>query len=343
MLHKVSIVVPIYKVEKYLERCIISIVEQSYGNIEIILVNDGSPDNCGTICEQYAKEDHRIKVIKKKNGGLSDARNYGMQSVTGKYTIFVDSDDWIDTNMVEDMISCSIKYQADIVQTSFYYAYDDYLLFDNRYYADNAPEVVIKNKNKLMSELIINERVKNFAWGKLFRTNLIRNIPFEKGVLFEDVFWAYQVMHLAKTYVLLHQPGYYYYQRDDSIVSTYTPKNLDMIRGLKERHFFIERFYTDLIDESYKVIFMNSLSHYHLLLINRKKDKDGLHKKDIRLYINHNYKKLKKAVERDGHLKKQLLLFHVHPYLNILYLLTSRVLRKFKIIPQPAKLQRINF
>jgi len=342
MLHKVSIVVPIYKVEKYLERCIISISEQSYKNIEIILVNDGSPDNCGAICEEYAKKDHRIKVIEKENGGLSDARNCGMQYVTGKYTIFVDSDDWIHTNMVKDMISCSIKYQADIVQTSFYYTYDDHLLFDNRYYADNTPPVVIKDKSILMSELIINERVKNFAWGKLFKTNMIRNIPFKKGVLFEDVFWAYQVMHLVKTYVLLHQPRYYYYQRDDSIVSTYTTRNLDMIRGLKERHCFIERLYTESIDESYKVILMNSLSHYHLLLRNRNKDKGGLHKKEIRLYMKHHYMELKKAVKRDAHLKKQLQLFHIHPYLNILYLLTSKVLRKCKILPQPTKLQRIN-
>ena len=98
-----------------------------------------------------------------------------------------------------------------------------------------------------MKELVINEKVKNFAWGKLYLTKLIRDIPFEKGVLFEDVFWAHQVMQRVNTYVILHQPMFYYYQRSDSIVATYTPRNLDIIKGLKERHQFIEKFYEDLI------------------------------------------------------------------------------------------------
>lgn len=96
MLPKVSVVVPIYKVEKYLNRCVDSIVNQTYTNLEIILINDGSPDNCRKITDNYAKSDSRIIAVHKKNGGLSDARNYGMQYVTGEFTIFVDSDDWLE-------------------------------------------------------------------------------------------------------------------------------------------------------------------------------------------------------------------------------------------------------
>src|SRR5699024_9631307 len=99
--YKISVIVPVYKVESYLERCILSIIKQTYKNLEIILVNDGSPDNCGELCDIYAKKDSRIKVIHKKNGGLSDARNVALDIATGDYIGFVDSDDWININMYE--------------------------------------------------------------------------------------------------------------------------------------------------------------------------------------------------------------------------------------------------
>src|SRR5690625_4541436 len=144
MLHKqkVSIIVPIYKVEKYIHRCIDSILGQSYANLEIILVNDGSPDNSGVIADMYKESDHRIKVIHKKNGGLSDARNEGMKLITGEYTVFVDSDDWMDKNMIKIMVENSLKYEAEVVQTAFYYAYPNKLLIDHRYFSeDDKPTV----------------------------------------------------------------------------------------------------------------------------------------------------------------------------------------------------------
>ncbi|WP_224773291.1 glycosyltransferase family 2 protein [Metabacillus idriensis] len=250
---KVSVVVPIYNVEKYIYRCIDSIINQTYSNIEIILVDDGSTDKCGEIIKDFSKADSRIKIIHKKNGGLSDARNKGMEYVSGEFVLFVDSDDWLDTKIIEEMINNCLKYNADIVQTAFYYAYDDYLLLDNRIFSKDD-HIIILNNISLMSELVINERVKNFAWGKLYKTDLIKDIPFEKGVLFEDVFWAHKVMHRVNKYVILNQPLCYYYQRSDSIVSTYTLKNLDIIKGLKKRHKFIEEYYKDLTDKSYKVI-----------------------------------------------------------------------------------------
>lgn len=340
MLSKVSIVVPIYNVEKYLKRCIESILNQTYTNLEIILVDDGSPDNCGKISDQYMEMDSRIKALHKTNGGLSDARNYGMQYVTGEYTIFVDSDDWLDRNMIKEMVNNSHKFNTDVVQTAFYYAYDDYLLFDNRYYSKDDSPVVLDNSS-LMYELVKNEKVKNFAWGKLYKTNIIRNIPFENGVLFEDVFWAHQVMHHVNTFVILNQPLFYYYQRSDSISGSYTSRNLDIIKGLKERHSFLEKYYGDLINESYKVILKTCLIHYNLLLVNRKKDKGGLYRKEIQLYIKENYSKLKKAAKDEKKLEKQLLLFKVHPYLNVFFLIVDKILRRIKIIPQPIGLEYV--
>ncbi|WP_415345289.1 glycosyltransferase family 2 protein, partial [Clostridium perfringens] len=228
MLPKVSLIVPIYKVQDYLNKCIDSIINQSYKNLEIILVDDGSPDRCGEIIDLYEKQDNRIKVFHKKNGGLSDARNYGMNFITGDYVIFVDSDDWLSEDMVSDLMKTSLELNADIVQSGFYYAYDDYLLYDNRYYLEDMSPVVL-NREELMYELVINEKVKNFAWGKLYKSVLIKDISFKIGVLFEDVFWAHKVMDRVDKYVIIHKPMYYYRQRKDSIVAIYTERNLDIL------------------------------------------------------------------------------------------------------------------
>jgi glycosyltransferase involved in cell wall biosynthesis len=336
---KVSVVVPIYKVERYLHRCIDSILNQTYTNLEIILVNDGSPDRCGELAEMYSQQDDRIKVIHKENGGLSDARNYGMKEVTGEFTVFVDSDDWLENNMIENMLNSLLKYKADVVQSAFYYAYDDKLLLDRVYHSQIDTPVLLDNKS-LMHELVKNEKVKNFAWGKLYKTSVIRDILFKKGVLFEDVFWAHKVMHRVNTYLILKQPYYYYYQRNDSIVSTYSNRNLDIIKGLKERHQFIKDHYKELTNESLKVLLKTCLIHYNLLLLN-KKDSNGIHRKEIQNYVKNHYSELKKAIGKDRQLKIQLTFFGIHPYLNMGFLLVKKVLRKLKLTPRPFNLLQV--
>jgi glycosyltransferase involved in cell wall biosynthesis len=337
---KVSVVVPIYKVEKYLNRCIDSILNQTYKNIEVILVNDGSPDRCGSIAEEYAAADPRIKVIHKENGGLSDARNAGMEYVTGQYTMFVDSDDWLSSSKIDMLMTTCKRYKADVVQSAFYYAYEDYLLIDHKQYSPNGKPVIL-NRESLMYELVKNERVKNFAWGKLYKTSILEGIPFKKGVLFEDVFWAHQVMDRVKKFVLINQPLYFYMQRSDSIVASYTPRNLDILAGLKERHKFIEEKYQDLVNESYKVIFRTSLIHYNLLIMNWRIDKRGSYRKEIRDYIRKNSTKFKKAVDHDKFLKTQLSMFLLHPILNIVFSAGKIVLRQLEIISEPSGLQTV--
>ncbi|MBO0958847.1 glycosyltransferase [Neobacillus sp. MM2021_6] len=341
MNQKVSVVVPIYNVEQYLARCVESILQQTFTNLEVILVNDGSPDNCGTIAENYAIADSRVKVFHKENGGLSDARNHGMQFVTGEYTVFVDSDDWMDKGMIEELVKISNEYQAEVVQSAFYYAYNDHLLYDNRVYNQKAPPLVLDNKS-LMYELVRNDVVKNFAWGKLYKTKLIKNIPFKKGILFEDVFWAHHVMQSVQTFVSLNRPYYFYLQRDDSIVATYSPRNLDILKGLKERHRFIEKNYEDLTNESYKVLLKTNIIQYNLLMRNRKIDNKGLYRKEIYGYIKGNFAEIQKAANDDKFLKRQLILFSIHPYLNFLFLVLQKVLRRVRILPQPIGLQRID-
>ncbi|MGL5351799.1 MAG: glycosyltransferase family 2 protein, partial [Clostridium sp.] len=211
----------------------------------------------------------------------------------------------------------------------------------NRYYEEDTPHIILNNE-ELMKELVINERVKNFAWGKLYKTNLIRDIKFKKGVLFEDVFWAHKVMSKVNKYVILNEPLCYYMQREDSIVATYTIKNLDIIEGLKERHDFIKKNYSNLINESYKIILKTNLMHYNLLMLNRDKDKDGIYRKEIQKYIKTNYEELRKSIEDDNKLKRQLYLFMVCPVLNILQIVADKSLRKIKLGKSPLALKRID-
>lgn len=338
---KVSIVVPIYKVEKYLRRCVDSIINQTYRNLEIILVDDGSPDKCGQIIDEYKEKDSRIISLHKKNGGLSDARNYGMKYVTGEYIFFLDSDDYIKSETIETLINLSLKYQADIVQGGFYYKYENYLLYDDRYYKEDSDPIILDNK-ELMYELIVNERVKNFAWGKLYKTDLIKDLLFEKGVLFEDVFWAHNVMSRVKKYVICHKPLTYYVQREDSIVANYSVRNLDIIKGMKVRHKFIEENYSEFINESYTLLLKTMFMHYNLLMKNKSKDSDKKYRKEIEEYIITNYCTLKKAVNNEKELKGQLFLFRICPSLNEFIVIFNKVLRKINILKKPAMLKKID-
>ena len=192
-------------------------------------------------------------------------------------------------------------------------------LLDNRHTPANEAPIIMNNK-QVMQELVVNEKVKNFAWGKLYKTELIRDIEFQKGVLFEDIYWAHQVMKRVNNFLLTYKPLYNYYQRNDSIVSNYSIRNLDMIKGLRERHVFIEKYYSELIHESYKAILKASLIHYNLLVLKRKLDKEGTYKNEIKEYVYKNRHHFKNAVKRDKPLARQLNLFLLSPYLNIAYL-----------------------
>lgn len=336
----VSIIVPIYKVEKYIRRCVESILNQSYKNIEIILVDDGSPDNCGRIIDTY--EDSRIIILHKENGGLSDARNYGMKYITGEYIFFLDSDDWIDVDAIKSLVNIIKRYKADVVQCGFYYVYDEYLLYDNRHYNEEDNLVLLDNES-LMRELIINEKVKNFAWGKLYKADLVKDQFFRKGVIFEDIFWTHLIMSNVSKYVIYHKALYYYVQRDDSIVSTYSIRNLDMLRGLKERHTYIQNNYSKFIKESYIAILKASMMHYELLNKNKNKDKDFFYRKEIKDYILNNIIEIRNAVEEDKELTRKLILFKNGYYLYKGYVLTNKILKRLKLKVAEPTLKRIDF
>ncbi len=188
----ISIIVPVYKVEKYLKRCVDSILTQTYQNMEIILVDDGSPDNCGAICDRYKKTDNRVVVIHKRNGGLSDARNTAIPLAKGEYISFIDSDDWISSYYVEHLYEAVAKCDADIGISWFENVFEGKAL-------QSKPEKTLSNYECLTAEeclkkLLYQNGVEVCAWGKLYKTALIKDLRYPVGKLYEDIADKYKTV-----------------------------------------------------------------------------------------------------------------------------------------------------
>lgn len=248
MKSKVSIIVPIYKVEKYLEKCVDSLTNQTYKNIEIILVDDGSPDNCPLLCDDFSKLDDRIVVVHKKNGGLSSARNAGLDVCTGDYIMFIDSDDYIANNMVESLLDFNKSINADLVICDYYLVYDSKLKSQNHF---KRKKVVTENSKFEMlyqSKYAIPTLV---AWNKLYRRELFNNLRYDEGKLHEDEFIICKILKNAKKIAYLPEKLYYYVQRDGSIMSKFSLKSFDKIEAFDLRiSFFRDNSVDNLIGEA---------------------------------------------------------------------------------------------
>lgn len=234
---KVSIIVPVYKVEPYLDKCISSIVNQTYTNLEIILVDDGSPDQCPQMCDAWAEKDARIRVIHKENGGLSDARNAGMAVATGEYIAFVDSDDWIAPDLYTHLYRRLTEDHSDISACGVQMVWED----------GTPPRILTRMGNHVLSkeeamQAIIEESwLKQPVWYKLYKTNLIKDILFPVGKYHEDVFWSYQAVDKANKVSVSDYIGYYYLQRNDSIMGEeYSLRRLDAVEAKVQRHAYIK-------------------------------------------------------------------------------------------------------
>lgn len=249
----ISIIIPIYKVELYIDKCIESILNQTWKNIEVILVDDGSPDKCGQICDEYAKKDTRIKVIHKENGGLSDARNAGVEVATGNYIGFIDSDDWIDENFYEQLIDKIKKTGVDIVAAGVKKVWEDGKMEVMTPYQ----EIQLSNQ-EAMKAIIEESFLKQPVWYKLYRADVAR-VKFKRGVLHEDNYWSYQVIAKANKVVAMPEPYYYYLQRSNSIMSSqYSEKRLAGVDAKIERQQFLIDNYPELVDVGYVDILFSS-------------------------------------------------------------------------------------
>lgn len=222
--NKISIIVPCYNVEQYLPKCIDSIINQTYKNLEILLVDDGSPDRCGEICDEYAKKDTRIKVIHKKNGGLADARNVALDVMTGEYVVCVDSDDYISPTHIEGLYHLIEKHGADVSVNTFC-----------SFYEGSSPNPSPKSTKDWVLDglhatemMFYQEHFDNTAWGKMYKASLFDGIRYPKGLLFEDLPTTYRLLLKANKVVFNDEQSYFYLLRSNSIEgAAFSPHKLD--------------------------------------------------------------------------------------------------------------------
>ena len=236
---KVSVIVPVYNVYEYLEKCLNTLVNQTLKDIEIIVVNDGSPDNSEEIIDKFAKKYDNIKAFKKENGGLSDARNYGIKKATGEYIAFVDSDDYVSYDMYEKMYNKAKSGNFDMVVCDLNYIYPDK---EVRAYA-NIPHDTTDIKKAMIN-------IYPSAWNKLFKRKIISNFEFKKGIWFEDVEFIYRVLPYIKTIGCVHEPFYQYLQREGSITRKQDKRIYNYIDNLNGVVDYYKE--NDLYDKYYK-------------------------------------------------------------------------------------------
>ena len=233
----ISIVVPIYNVEKYLRMCLDSIEQQTYSNIEVLLINDGSPDSSGEICQEYVARDSRFRYFEKENAGLSDARNYGIERSNGMYLTFVDSDDWLSLTYVEDLYQAAIRNDADTV-VSHYTIYNE---SDKNYYVhiwDDYYEKTCTGEELVLElpSLELNGYIYITSWGILFKKELFNNIRFPKGKVIEDSRTNYKLFFRSNKVAYIHKEIYYHREGIESIGSGVNEKLLtDVLECLLER------------------------------------------------------------------------------------------------------------
>lgn len=223
---KISVIIPIYKVEKYLKQCVDSVLNQTYKNIEIILVDDGSPDQCPVICDQYKKQDNRVVVLHKKNGGLSDARNYGVKYATGDYGVFLDSDDyWTEKNALKILTERLEKKESDIINFAYHkYAEDTGTCF--RTFSDIESMSIREEKKYFqLKYLFDNSLYIASACNKLIKIDLLKQIKFVCGKLSEDIEWCARLLETANSIDFIDLDMYCYRQRVESITHTIGRKN----------------------------------------------------------------------------------------------------------------------
>ncbi|MDM0466714.1 glycosyltransferase [Clostridium perfringens] len=254
----ITLIVPIYNVDKYLKRCIDSILCQSYENIEVILVNDGSSDCCGLICEEYKNNDNRIKVIHKENGGLSDARNVALDIAKGRYITFIDSDDFISKDYISYLLELLLNNNSDISVCNFQEVYGSCINIKNEvsftksYNSEDAIETMLYQNN-----------FDHSAWGKLYKKELFKNIRFPKGRIYEDLAIIYNVFDKAKKITYGSEKKYFYYIREDSITNKeFNIKKLDLIYFSKKMVKFIDENYKSLYKASIR---RDTISNFQVL------------------------------------------------------------------------------
>lgn len=272
---KVSIIIPFYNVSNYLKQCLDSVQNQTYQNIEVILVNDGSTDNSIEIAQQYTKELTNFFLIQQPNSGLSAARNAGVSIAKGNFVFYLDSDDYLSHDCIEKLVSLQETWKADVAQANFYYNYPDYLL----YYNFKTVKSLCINQQKAVEGVVAQKEIKNFAWGKLIRADLAKKHLFPMGLAFEDTLWIYQLLKDVEIYAMTGQPLLYYLQREKSISGGFSINHLDQLFLYSERLDLIQKNETESL-------FNDALNKFSEILFQHRKLLYQLEKLERQNYLN---------------------------------------------------------
>lgn len=299
----ISVIVPVYNVEEYIRECLNSIINQTYKKLEIILIDDGSTDKSGEICEEYMAKDNRIKVIHQRNAGLSDARNAGIEIATGNYIQFIDSDDYIDEDMLETLYNLIIENDADIAMCS------NYILKDGIKSCECSNKKYIYDRKEALKEILIDETIRSYSWNKLAKKELFDKIRFPSKRVFEDVLTTPKLFEKSNKVVFLDTPKYYYRQRNGSILNKQTKQlRLQYINAAMEINQFIKEKESSLENYcAYNVAHItiktfNDIGFFSMYDLLDEEIIKKLYEKTRKIFENKEYEKL--IVENSNYVKK---------------------------------------
>jgi glycosyltransferase involved in cell wall biosynthesis len=285
----ISIIVPVYNVAPYLDKCIQSIINQSHTRLEVILINDGSTDLSGAICDTYALKDDRIKVYHISNGGSSIARNYGLKMCAGDYIGFVDSDDWIKQNMFSELIKFAVNNNLKVVETSSIHAH----LVEENVIENDIIKAKIEDKNETLIRVLSNKR---FAvWRRLYHRSILKNRYFIQGILHQDVYYTIDILNEI-SHIGYFENTFYVYNVQNPVSVIRSDYSIRKLNSIKAGEYVVQNtahYGVDIQDLAKKYLFVFLTYHYDSLYYNPKLDKDGKHRKNIRNTIkkHHNVKK----------------------------------------------------
>lgn len=318
----ISIIVPIYNVEEYLPKCIDSILNQTYKELEVILVDDGSPDSCGKICDRYAKKDERVKVIHQKNGGLSAARNSGLDCANGEYIGFVDSDDYIEPEMYEKLLEAIIKNKCAMSICNVNYVFEDGKIIPKNL---KAKDEVFEFADAIR-EMNTYEKFDMGVWSKLFKKELFESIRFPVGKLSEDFYIMYRIFDRAQKVSYISETLYNYLQRTSSLTRN-KKINHDFYKAAHDQMVYLDQKYPELSVVGHVSYVSAILTVYDYYLKNKVKCPKNFIK-NSRKTIRKNMSYVKKAeyLSKEKRLQIGLFIFNIKLY-NVAFKLFKKYRR----------------
>lgn len=285
----ISVIVPVYNIEEYINRCIESIINQSYTLFELILVIDGSTDNSEIICDKWAKKDNRIRVIYQENGGVSSARNHGLDEANGDYITFIDGDDYIQPLMLEKLLEKIEQTDSDVSLCNLCV-----INLNGNQKSTKMPGEMF-DKKYLISNYFYNPVVKELLWGpyqKLFKKELLQDIRFKRYALGEDILFVFEVLQKINKLSYVDYDGYFYVHREGSAVkSSFSKKRFDYIYATKEIVEICEFKAPYALNDANQWLYQNSLVTYRALIINGLKNTFSVEYKELREYLKNNKSK----------------------------------------------------